>query len=96
MVFSRNTFARECIFFERLTELFSEIRFVSARSCGKRARFEIEVELDADIDAAEARVAISDINEQMDRVRELEDLKEEWSIQVESKDEIEKLLSVNP
>ena len=57
---------------------------------------EIEVELDADIDAAEARVAISDINEQMDRVRELEDLKEEWSIQVESKDEIEKLLSVNP
>ena len=46
MVFSRNTFARECIFFERLTELFSEIRFVTARSCGKRARFEIEVELD--------------------------------------------------
>ena len=46
VVFSRNTFARECIFFERLTELVSEFRFVSARSYGKRARREIEVELD--------------------------------------------------
>ena len=46
VVFSRNTFARECIFFERFIELVSEFRFVSARSYGKRARREIEVELD--------------------------------------------------
>ena len=49
VVFSRNTFARECIFFERFIELVLEFRFVSARSCGKsknRAQFEIEVELD--------------------------------------------------
>ena len=46
VVFSRNTFARECIFFERFIELVSKFRFVSARSCGNRAQFEIEVELD--------------------------------------------------
>ena len=53
---------------------------------------EIEIELDADIDAAEASVARTGITEELVRVEELEDLKEEWTLQVEAKDEIERLL----
>ncbi|QDZ21171.1 hypothetical protein HOP50_05g36970 [Chloropicon primus] len=53
---------------------------------------EIEVELDADIDAAETRVAMSGITVELGKVEELEELKDEWTMQVEAKDEIERLL----
>ena len=44
------------------------------------------------IDAAEASVPRTGITEELVRVEELEDLKEEWTLQVEAKDEIERLL----
>ena len=53
---------------------------------------EIEIELDTDIDAAETRVAASGISDELARVSEMEELKDEWTIQVEAKNEIEKLL----
>jgi len=53
---------------------------------------EIEIELDTDLNAAEASSAAIGIGEEMKKLSDLEALKEDWAIQVEAKDEIEKLL----
>ncbi|KAL4420877.1 hypothetical protein ABPG77_002836 [Micractinium sp. CCAP 211/92] len=52
------------------------------------AMIEIEVEMDADLPAAE----VLGIEEQILRLSEIESLQEEWQIQAEAQDEVERLL----
>eukprot|EP00877_Chromochloris_zofingiensis_P002415 jgi/Chrzof1/12174/Cz06g23240.t1 len=53
---------------------------------------EIEVEMEIEVPAAE----LAGIEEQIDRLYELEDLQQEWQLQAEAQDEVEKLLRSSP
>jgi len=55
-----------------------------------QAMIEIEIELDADIEAAEVRSAITG---EMYKLEEMETTKEEWDLQVDARNEVEKLLN---
>lgn len=57
---------------------------------------EIEVEMDADVSAAEAGGATANIAEQIERLMEVEDLQKQWKIQAEVNDEVERLLRSSP
>ncbi|XP_049398975.1 uncharacterized protein LOC125862896 [Solanum stenotomum] len=57
---------------------------------------EIEVEMDADVLAAEAAGNAESIAEQIQQIMELENLEEKWKIQAEANDEAERLLSSEP
>ncbi|CAA6672987.1 unnamed protein product [Spirodela intermedia] len=57
---------------------------------------EIEVEMDSDLLAAEATSNAESITEQINQAMEIENLEEEWRIQAEANDEVERLLRSQP
>ncbi|XP_058100429.1 uncharacterized protein LOC131245173 isoform X2 [Magnolia sinica] len=57
---------------------------------------EIEVEMDSDVLAAEAVSNAESIAEQIEQIMELENLEQQWRIQAEANDEVERLLSSQP
>lgn len=57
---------------------------------------EIEVEMDKDVFAAEEVTNAATIAEQIERLMELEDLENQWRIQAEANDEVERLLRSAP
>eukprot|EP00898_Chlorokybus_atmophyticus_P007955 jgi/Chlat1/8160/Chrsp76S07616 len=60
------------------------------------AMIEIEVEMDADVPAAEMTVAVDGITEQITRLMEVESLQQEWQWQAEANEEVERLLRSEP
>ncbi|KAJ3695708.1 hypothetical protein LUZ60_001085 [Juncus effusus] len=54
---------------------------------------EIEVEMDSDVLAAEAASNAERISEQIQQIMEIDNLEEQWRIQAEANDEVERLLN---
>jgi len=70
-------------------KIAAKIRLVEGYS---KVRNLIEIEVELESNSIEDAEAIAGISQEMDSLREMEELKEEWSMQVEAKDEIEKIL----
>ncbi|KAJ4806532.1 Pentatricopeptide repeat (PPR) superfamily protein [Rhynchospora pubera] len=54
---------------------------------------EIEVEMDSDVVAAEAASSAERISEQIQQIMEIDNLEEQWRMQAEANDEVERLLN---